>query len=295
MKKVQSSIVILVLSMLLTTSLPGIASADFDARDYIAAPPGTDLIMWYYHNTSGNQAYSQGDKVSNELNVKANIGIFRYIHYFGTGPFTTYINVIEPFGSVSLDGRDAGGVETSSSGLGDVIMAPGIFFINKPASKTYLGFTEYVSAPTGVYNHEKAVNLGSNRWAFKSELVFSQGFGPGFVLDIGAAAEFFTDNTDYSQAGLTQKKDPLYTLEAHLSKDLTKNLYGAVEYFYHIGGETEVGGISNQDKVENHQMQLTLGYNFTQNYQLLVQYKAGLYEYNGVKGDSFGLRFLYAF
>jgi hypothetical protein len=277
------------------------AYADYDARDYVAAPPGTDLLLWYYRLGSSHDYYSHGSRASNDIDINSNIGILRYVHYFGIGPLTAYAQVLQPFGSVSMDGSGVGNVHTQTSGLGDTIPAAGIFLINNPNSKTYLGFTEYISAPTGNYQNDKALNIGTNRWGFKSELGFSKGFGfgdkwigKGWNIDLGGAVEFYTDNTDYSSQHSTLSQDPLYTIEAHLSKDISKSLFAAVEYFFHQGAETSVNGVDNDDEVKNHQLQLTTGLNFAPGYQLLVQYKTTLKEENGAKTDTFGVRLMYA-
>lgn len=296
MKRSSAILVILLVLFCAVASFPGIARADYDARDYIAAPPGTNLLVWYYYNTTGHEFYTDSKRASNEVDLKQNIGIFRYVRYFQTGSFTTFGQILAPFGSVWMDGAGVGGVETGTSGIGDVIPSAGIFLINNPTSKTYLGFTEYISVPTGDYQHEKAINMGSDRFGFKSELGFSQGFGLGFNLDLGAAIEFYTDNADYTAASLNLKQDPLYTLEAHLSKDITKDLYGAVEYFYHSGGKTKVNDVeTNYSNVSQHQVQLATGYHFTQNFHGLVSYKTTVATENGVKADTFGVRFVYAF
>lgn len=280
---------------------PCIVYADYDAKDYIAAPPGTNLLLWYYKIGAGHEYYGAGKRVSDDIDINSNIGILRYVNYFGVGPITAYAQLLVPFGSVSIDGSGVGNAHTETAGLGDVIPAFGVFLINNPKSKTYLGFTEYISTPTGDYHNDKSLNIGTNRWGFKSELGFSQGFsfsdkwiGQGWNFDLGAAVEFYTDNTDYSSQHSTLSQDPLYTIEAHLSKDITKSLFASIDYFFHEGAETSINSANNNDEVENHQIQLTTGFNFAPGFQFLVQYKATLSEENGGKTDTFGVRLMYA-
>jgi hypothetical protein len=64
---------------------------------------------------------------------------------------------------------------------------------------TTVGISLTISAPTGQYNPNKLLNLGSDRWSFKPEIALSHPFGPEqkWQLDAYANAYFFTDNTSY--------------------------------------------------------------------------------------------------
>jgi hypothetical protein len=289
-------ITLILLSLFVVISFPVSAKADIDARDYIAAPAGTDLLLWYYKHISSHNYYVDSNRESSEMNFRMNLGLLRYVHYFQTGSFITLGQVIVPFGDLSVDGAGVGGTESGSSGIGDAILSGGIFLINNPASKTYLGLVEYVSAPTGNYQNEKSFNMGNNRWAFKTELAFSQGFGPGFVFDLMGSVEFYTKNNDYTTASNELKQDPVFHVNAFLSKDINKDLYASVGYLYHGGGKTKVDGdkIPNS-RVNEHQVQIGTGYHFTPNFHGLVTYTSTVDTENGIKGDTFGIRFMYAF
>ncbi len=125
-----------------------------------------------------------------------------------------------PFGEQSLDGAGVGGVELSSSGFADPVITATLWLIDDPKSKTWFGFTPFITMPLGEYDKDKGLNLGNNRWAFKPEFGFVKGFGK-FFLDLTANCEFYTDNDDYSSASLTFEQDPLYTFETHLSYNVT--------------------------------------------------------------------------
>ena len=44
---------------------------------------------------------------------------------------------------------------------------------------TSLGLSLAITAPTGLYNSGKILNLGSDRWSFTPEIALSHPFGPG--------------------------------------------------------------------------------------------------------------------
>ena len=63
----RSWIVLAVLALLAVGT--GAAWADNDARDYVAAPPGTFLMISYFKHTTASKLYNDGDKVSREFNL----------------------------------------------------------------------------------------------------------------------------------------------------------------------------------------------------------------------------------
>jgi hypothetical protein len=54
-----------------------------------------------------------------------------------------------------------------------------------------------ITAPTGLYQPNRLLNLGSDRWSFKREVALSHPFGPErkWEFDAYANAGFYTDNT----------------------------------------------------------------------------------------------------
>jgi len=280
-------------TFLIANVLCGVASAN-DPRDYIAAPEGTRATIFYFKHITGNQRYAKGDKVGTDTNLSMNLGIFRPVYYTKIGSFTVAGNLLLPFGDASLDGKDVGGVQNSTSGLGDPTAAAGLWFIDNPKSQTWLGVTQYATMPLGEYNNIKNLNMGSNRWAYKTELGFVKGFGK-LYFDIYGNVEFYTDNNNYTIAKSTLEQDPVYCVEGHISYDITKDFFASVDYYYSRGGETTVQGIKNQDEKNDHAAQLSFHYMLTPSNSILLQYKNDLKVENGIKTNTFGIRYAYFF
>lgn len=280
--------------VLLTTIGINISSADDDARDYIAAPAGTNAMVVYYKHITGHDTYDDGNKVGSDTNLSMNIGVLRPVFYRNLGSFLIDPQVLIPFGDASLNGPDIGNVDYSTSGLGDPTIASTIWLINDPASKTWLGFAPFVTIPLGEYNNDRVLNMGNNRWAFKGEVGFVKGFSDIYI-DLTGNVEFYTDNDSYTSADLTLEQDPVYTLETHLSYDINDSFFISADYYYHNGGETTVAGVKQGDDQNDHTAQLTLGLWPAKNYQFLIQYGEDLKVENGVKANTFGIRLLYLF
>jgi hypothetical protein len=58
---------------------------------------------------------------------------------------------------------------------------------------TILGVSLVVSAPRGQYDHQRLVNIGTNRCYFRPEISLSKASGR-FKVELAASAYIFTDN-----------------------------------------------------------------------------------------------------
>lgn len=282
-------------ALVLIVMLAGTALAN-DPKDYIVAPAGTKALLFYYNYTTGNEAYANGKLVGKDTNLTANVGVFRGVYYGQMASLPYAANLILPFGSLALDGKDVGGVQMATTQYGDPIFAFGVWPVANSASKTWLGVFEYITPPIGQYNNDRALNMGSNRWAFKTEVGLAQGLGnSNFHWDLTANVEFYTNNTDYSSTHLSLQKNPLFSAETHLTYNIAKTVGISADYFYRNGGETNVAGVSNNDKQNDHTAGLTLTFGLTPSSQILIKYYNQFKTENGIKGDTLGVRFAYFF
>jgi len=289
----KSAIRILLVAIILFCFLPTFVFAEGDARDYIPAPAGTKLMVVYYNHQTGNDLYADGDKVSEDFNFNANIGILRPVIFTQIGPFLADPQMLIPFGDVTIDGNAVGGTEIMGNGLADPILTATFWLINNPEKKWWLGFTPYFFLPIGDYDNDRPLNLGENRWKFREEFATVIGLCEKTYLDLYAAGEFYMDNDDFGANSLTKEQDPAFFAEAHLSYDITSKLYVAGEYFYKFGGETSVDDIDLDDEASDHAVRVTFGYWIMDNVQLLTKYRRDLHVENGPKTQSFETRFMF--
>lgn len=137
--------------------------------------------------------------------------------------------------------------------------------------------------------------MGENRWAFKTEMGFVKGLSDKLYFDLTGYVKFYTNNDDYTPQSLTLKKRPVYLLESHLSYDLSKTLFLAVDYFSWYGGKEKVTGGDWSGSMNNHAAGLTLGYAISPSGQLLIKYYDQFKTRTGVNTKTLGLRFAYFF
>jgi hypothetical protein len=112
--------------------------------------------------------------------------------------------------------------------------------------KRLLGVSLKMVAPTGQYSSTKLVNWGSNRWAFKPEVGYSERWGH-WVLDGYAGVWLYTTNPAFYAGPVTkpQSEAPIGALEGHLSYDVKPRLWLSLDGNFWLGGITSLSGIRN--------------------------------------------------
>lgn len=105
----------------------------------------------------------------------SNLEILRPVYYSALGSMPVTVQALIPFGDMTLDGASVGNKSYSSSGLADPTILAGIWLISNAETKTWLGVIEWFKFPIGEYDNNKVLNMGSNQWAFKTELGFEKG------------------------------------------------------------------------------------------------------------------------
>ena len=83
----------------------------------------------------------------------------------------------------------------------------------------------------------------------------------------------FGNNNDY--VGQTLKTDPLFQLDAHLTRDFTERFWGALDASWYNGGKASINGVAGT-KLNNWGVGLTLGYQVNDNLNLTVGCKSTL-------------------
>ena len=295
--------IIFLVFMVFILARPDISLAAY-ARDYIPLPAGSNLFCVYYDHVSANNLYQGGNKIGNDFNQRANIGLIRYVHYlnagnalYGEGGFTIDPQFIIPLVDINLSGdyEDLNNDrEFSTSGVGDPIILATFWFINAPEQKFWVGFTPWVTLPLGEYNKNRLASPGGNRWVIKPEIGIVKGFGEKTYLDLILGGEFYTDNNKF--AGNNKlKQDPALLAEVHLSYDITKQWAVSLDYYYAHGRETKVNGVKQDDRQSNHAVGTTFFFMIGGNNQLLFSYREDVSVRSGSKTSTFGLRWAHIF
>jgi hypothetical protein len=228
---------------LLLLSVPTMARAETDARDYealVALPNRAVAAVVYYRHVSSSdtQSYSQ------------DIGVMRaaYVLRFHNLSFVPF-DVVLPVADVTVHvappalGGLAGALHTS--GIGDFEYFPTVGYLipEGPVNHTYFAFTPYFFFPTGQYDATHPVNIGANRYGFAQEANVGQRFLKIVNVELVGNIAEYTDNTNAQAAQMgavikgsfTQK--PSGTFTAHVSVDVAPTIYLSVSYYLTVPGE----------------------------------------------------------
>lgn len=269
---------------------PARALAQFtDAHNYDNTPVGVNQLETDYGFIHGNAAIDPALIVAGaRLNVnEVTIG---YTRYFAMFRRLTWVEAALPI--ARLDGSvDGTSLHGSTTGAGDSTYSFGLLVKGGPALSvaqfetyqptTTIGVSVAVTAPTGQYDPEKVLNLGSDRWSFKPEIGVSHPFGPDqkWQVDAYLNAAFYTDNTRYRGQEIL-RQEALTGLEGHLSYSLNDSLWISADSRYSFRGATAIGGVDQDNAQHNLILGSEVGLSINAHHSLLLEFAKASVHHN---------------
>ncbi|MGQ7863231.1 transporter [Pseudomonas sp. 32A] len=269
--------------------MPGIGFAD-NARDWQNTPTDMNMVFGYYNRVDTNTPIDTTLPI-NGLSLDADLYLFRYARSFGIDGRNSAIQFIQPYADVSasFDNAQFFSGTKRNGGMGDtqIVFAHNIF--GGPAltaeefaswkPETFLTGALWVTMPTGDYDKDRIINIGSNRWVFKPELGFGTPIGPTW-LEINTYVSLFGDNKDYHGDSKLEQK-PLYAIEGHYSYTINRALWVSLDATYNRGGESRIDGDWQDNKQENGLLGASLGFMLSPQFGGLIAYNDTVSERTG--------------
>lgn len=201
-----------------------------------------------------------------------------------------------------IDGKaqqDGSQVERHVCGVGDIKARIGINLFGAPAmpmkqfasytQNTIFGVSLQVTAPTGQYESDRLVNVGTNRWAFKPGMGLSQAFG-NWIAELAADVEFYTENSSF-YGGITRKQEPVYSTQAHLIYTFENQIWIGYDINYFWGGEYINDGVGSGEALKNSRSGLTLSLPLNRAFSLKLYGSSGVSTRTGTDFDMLGVVF----
>ena len=301
--------IIIALSLLCQMS----ALAQVPPRFYWQSLAGANAVPVIFQSLSGNaNPIDPAHFISPDISgsVDANVLVAGYAKMLPLFDRTLTLAVLEPMGRISGDAIVDGAVTSeNATGFGDPMIEVGYNLIGPKALKSIPDLLRYepkfsvnvivdLAFPIGEYDSDNVLNLGQNRWYGRvgAPVVWQLGpWVPGrrTTLEVLPSVWFFSDNNDYNH-GQTLGTDPMFQIEAHLTRDFTEHFWGSVDTTWMTGGKSTVGGISG-DSLNNLGVGFTLGYQINDNISLTAGYMATVND-NGDKDlrmDGFRISLTY--
>jgi hypothetical protein len=158
--------------------------------------------------------------------------------------------------------------------------------------RTIIGASLLVQAPTGEYDGDRLLNLGTNRWSVKPALGVIVPLRPTWLFEMEVGVWFFGDNDDF--LGATRKQDPIVSAEMHLVKRIRPGFWASLDANYYIGGETRIGDDFNDDLQRNSRGGFTLVFPVKGRHALRGSFSTGLATRSGGDFEIYSLSYIYA-
>ncbi|CAM8316322.1 transporter [Candidatus Methylopumilus universalis] len=236
----------------------------------IKAPAGSfnAAQMSYVYVEKGDK-YTHGSKTSSTSNINQNAFLLRLSHAFEINQIPAIVYAASTINH--LENRDVPNApNTNSNGIGDTTLVFALWPYVDRAKEEYLGLATYLTLPTGEYDKNSAVNIGSNVY----QTAFQAGYQRKLVNNVNwmsALDVVLAGDNNQFLGNKKLEKDPLYNFQTGLQYVFNPTYSASVGYFYTVGGESTLDGADRGDINKIHRYQLTGQgiYNFG---RLMLQY-----------------------
>jgi len=294
-----------VAAMLATGALwPPQALAQVPARFYWKTLSDSNAVPVIFQSLSGNtNPFDPAHTIAPGASLDATLGIVGYARTFSLFDRAAMAALLFPMGHISGEVTVAGRTfNQSANGFGDPMIEFNLNVIGPPAQKDIPAVMRYepgfsvdlladLAVPIGEYDNSQPLNIGQNRWYGRFGMPTILQIGPWvpgqrMTLELLPAVWFFGNNDDY--VGQTMETDPLFQLDAHLTRDITEKLWASLDAAWYYGGEATINDVQGE-KLNNIGLGITLGYQINDNLNLTVGYKSTINDSSSddLRMDSF--------
>jgi hypothetical protein len=275
---------------------------ELEPRAYSPAPVGLNFALVGLGRSTG-EVLTDPSLPIQDVEAKLDAAVAGYGRTFGLAGHQASFVVAAPYirGDVSGNVFEAA-QSVTRSGMGDLKLRLAVNLIGGEAlsarefmrrtPKTTLGASLSISAPTGQYDPDKLINLGTNRWAFKPEIGLTIPHDR-WMFDLFAGVWLFTDNPDFF-GGVHRSQDPMPTLQAHVSYTIRPRAWVALDSTYYFGGETSANGVDADDRKENSRVGLTLSLPAGKSHSFKLSWSEGATARLGSNFSTYGVAWQYS-
>jgi hypothetical protein len=266
---------------------------DLAPRAYLITPKHSNAVTLSYAYFNGDLLLDGAAPVTGAI-AKVSMSVFSYTHSLNLLGRSANFSASLPYGVGNFRGTVVGAEANAyRSGALDSAFRLSVNLKGGPAmdvqefqkwrQKMLVGISLKVVAPTGQYDPTKLINFGANRWALKPELGLSRRWGH-WLLDTYGAVWLYTTNHDYfsrnqfSPGTNTQKQNPIFAFEGHLSYDVKPRLWASLDGNFWVGGRSTLNGVENPSTLQrNSRIGGTVSVPVTKHQAVKFSYNRGAY------------------
>jgi hypothetical protein len=275
-------------------------------RAYWPAPKGTQAITPLYTHVNSNSTFENTLFVGG-ADFNTDVYGLMYSNVFAISGRTAAVVAMVSAGSTKggikniYEGESSGLTDTYVIGLINLYGAPSVDGKGYVETKynNILDVTLSFKAPTGEYDAEKNINIGTNRWEFKLGFPMMKFFNWGTQkvtsIELLPTYSLFTNNNDIS-GGETLSQKGLFGLEGHVTRKLTKILWASFDYQYKNGGRASIDDVEKENHINVLMLGGTVGFDITQKFGGYITYgDVVATTSNGMDGNMLKILFSYKF
>jgi hypothetical protein len=280
--------------------LAGAASAlaqELSPRAYWPSPVGTRVLVTGYANATGDVLLDPTIPVYG-VDSRINTAFLGYLESFGLWGRTANFLVEVPYtwgttrgllgdtpARVDFAGFSDLSATLSINLLGAPAMTPADFLEMRARPRPLLGASIKLVPPTGYYERDRFINVGSNRWAARAQLGAIFPLQRQWLLELDGGVWLFADDDDY--LGGRREQDPIYAFEAHLVHRFRPGLWASLDANWFTGGRQTIGGEEREDLQRNIRVGGTLVVPFLQRHAIRLGYSTAARTRFGSDSEQF--------
>jgi hypothetical protein len=273
-------------------------------RAYWPTPNGIRVAVLSYQSTTGDIVIDPSLPLTG---VDSNINVFQasFQQSFSLFGRSANLQLQLPYATGQTEGlvegefrtRDTTGFTDSRVRLainlkGAPAMDAAGFQTLRKAPRTIIGASLLVQLPTGEYEADKLINLGTNRWAAKPEIGVIWPMRPTWLLEFDVGVWLFGDNDNF--LGQTREQEPILSTEVHLIKRIRPGFWVSIDANYYVGGSTVVNGTERSDLQRNSRLGATVVVPISGRHALRGSFNGGIATASGGDFNSMSLSYIYA-
>jgi hypothetical protein len=278
-----------------------VQAQEIEPRAYSNAPIGVNFLLAGYAYTQGAVPFDASLPVKN-AQLDTSSAVLAYGRVLDVWGQSAKFSAIVPYTWLSGTAEVAGqALQRDVTGFSDASFKLSVNLYGAPAlslqefrdyeQDLVIGASLQVSAPSGQYNSNRLVNIGTHRWSFKPEVGISQALGP-WTVEFQAAATFFTDNHDFF-GGNTRSQDPIYSLQGHVIYSFRSGVWASLDATYFGGGRTTIDGTLSSDLQQNRRVGSTLALPVDRHNSVKLYASSGVSARTGNNYDLIGIAWQY--
>jgi hypothetical protein len=266
---------------------------------------GTNVLVLVYQRSEGDIVVDQSLPITGVDSVIDGLQ-FSYQHTFDWFGRTSTVQIAQSF----ADGNTSGFVNGEprsrrTRGQGDLVGRFAINFAGAPAMtplefrdrmrdpETLFGASLSVSLPTGEYDPDRVINLGTNRVTVRPAVGVVQPLRPGLYLEGELGVWWFQDNDEF--VGSTREQEPVVDTQLHIVKRFKPGFWASLDANYYTGGRTRIDGVRNEDLQRNSRLGATLVYPIMRGHALRLSASFGAVTETGGDYDLLSIAWIRVF